>query len=196
MECIFRKEDDSICGSRFNLREVEFRHPDYEQLSTRVFICENHFSIIFGKPILTVDHNLPIEEECYLKQMWINQKAKYKKDLDELIQKVRVGVGLEFFNLESWKFIHYLRVSSAYEKWDILKRKTCRFEWCKKSITNMRNPYIIRVYPGGPRNYVNLFFCSLDHWEVFKKRLGLKLLKGSLDPKKVAAKGLEDFIDP
>lgn len=196
MVCIFKKEDGSMCGSKFNLKEVEFRHPSYEDLSTRVFLCEEHFNRIFGRPIITQEHFLPLEQQEYLKRKYFNAREKYHKDLSELIKKVKEGVGLEFFDLDSWKFTNHLKVEQAKERYLRYIKKVCRFEYCDNSLTNIKIPYIIRVYPKTPRDYVNLFFCCLDHWEVYKKRIGFKTLTGKLDPnKKIVDNSLESYME-
>lgn len=197
--CIFRTESGSRCTSKNFLKEVEFRHPTYKDLNIRLFLCQNHFGIVFGNQVLTVDHQLPLEEEVWLLSRYKRERDHYKKELEDVIEKVRAGVGLEYFDLANWKKMRYQRVDHAYQRYNELSRKLCRFEWCKKKLTNWKNMYVIRVYPKNQRDYVNLLFCSINHWEVFKKRIGVTGLIGSLNPenknKMLQAGGLEKYID-
>ncbi len=195
--CSFRTESGSRCGSKSILKEVEFRHPTYTDLNSRLFLCQNHFPIVFGNQVLTKDHHLPLEEQTWLLRQYVREKDLYEKELEDVIEKVRVGVGLEYFDMSNWKKMRYQRVDHAYQKWKDLSKKHCRFEWCKKKLTNWKNMYVIRVYPKNQRDYVNLLFCSLNHWEVFKKRIGIKGITGSLNPesRKSMAMGLENFLD-
>lgn len=178
--CFYLKEDNTRCGSLYNLKEVEFRHPDYEDLSKKILLCQNHFENIFGSSVLTVEHSLPLEEEIYLKQQWLNARQKYEKDKTEVVDKVRVGIGLENFDFNQWKLVNYKRVQDSFDRWNKLKRKTCRYEYCKTALVNFRNIYIIRLYPKTAIDYITLFFCCLDHWEVYKKKCGLVDMIGKL----------------
>ena len=180
--CSFRSENGGRCGSKNFLKEIEFRHPTYSDLNDRLFLCQNHFGIVFGNQVLTVEHHLPLEEEVWLLSRYKREKDLYKKELEDVLEKVRTGVGLEYFDMSNWKKMRYQRVDHAYQRYNKLSRKLCRFEWCKKKLTNWKNMYVIRVYPKNQRDYVNLLFCSLNHWEVFKVRIGMKSIKGDLNP--------------
>ena len=184
--CDYRKDNGIRCGSPYFIKEVEFRHPEYKELCETCYLCQNHFTTIFGQSVLTVDHYLPLEKEVWLRQKYKLQRDKYKKDLDEVTEKVRVGVGLDFFDMPTWKAINSLKVEHARIDLENLRKKQCRFtaviEQCTNKL-NFRNLYIIRVYPKNPIDYVNLLFCSLNHWEAYKVKIGLKTIKGVLNPK-------------
>lgn len=182
--CCYRNASGGRCNSKHNIREVEFRHPDYKDLSEDLFLCDSHFTLIFGQSKLTVEHILPLEEEEYLRSRWISAKKKYQKDLEDIREKVRVGVGSEFFDWDTWKFYNGNKVSRAFERYKELRKSTCRFEWCDLRVTSFRKAYVIRVYPRNPNDYINLLFCCLNHWEVYKKRIGLATIKGDLNPEK------------
>jgi len=190
--CSFIREGRR-CGSKDWTKEVEFRHPTYKDLSIRFFLCKSHFDIVFGMTVITRDHLLPLEEQTWLLRHYVREKELYEKELEDVIEKVRVGIGLEYFDMKNWKMMRYQKVDHAYKNWHNLTRKECRFEWCKKRLTNWKNMYAIRVYPKNTIDYVNLLFCSLDHWEVFKKRIGLELLKGKLDKSKIPPISLDTY---
>ncbi len=196
--CDYKRDSGGRCGSRDYVKEVEFRHPTYKDLSMTCFLCVTHFGIVFGKPLLTSEHFLPLEEEAYLVQNFKRQKELYKKELEEITERVRAGIGLEFFDMKNWKMMRYQRVDHAYKTLNNLRRKQCRFEHCKQFLTNWRNMYVIRLYPKNQRDYVNLLFCSLNHWEVFKKRIGLIGLRGSLNQtiQKITSLPLESYAEP
>jgi len=49
--CVFKREGIQLCASRFNLKLVEFRHPDYKEFNEEILLCETHFSIVFEEMI-------------------------------------------------------------------------------------------------------------------------------------------------
>ena len=101
---------------------------------------------------------------------------------------------LEFFDFKTWRANNGRKRDDAYSIWDNYRKKQCKYEWCDLQLSFRKTVYTIRVYPKNDRDYVNLIFCSLDHWEVFKKRIGIEGLKGSLDPtRKKSSVTLDDF---
>lgn len=194
MESCGYLREGNRCGSKDFTKEVEFRHPTYKELNLRLYLCRSHFALIFGQQLITHDHLLPLEEQTWLLRQYVKEKDAYEKELEDVIEKVRVGIGLEHFDLVGWKRMRYQKVDHAYKNWEGITKKQCRFEWCKKRLTNWNNMYVIRVYPKNSRDYINLLFCQLDHWEVFKKRIGLETLKGKLDKtSKVPAISLDTY---
>ena len=182
--CIFRKPDGSRCGSKFETKEVEFRHPDYKDLNQRVFLCQSHFHQIFGEPVARKESMLPLEVEKWLELLVRNEEKRYVDTIKEVGKKVKDGVGNDYFDWDTFKANNRRKLDQAKEALRLLRRGMCRFEWCNQKLTNFRNMYIIRIYPKKQTDYVNLFFCCLDHWEVYKKRIGLQTLKGKLDTSK------------
>lgn len=172
------------CGSRFNCKEVEFRHPEYKALSQVLFICQSHFIEVFGQSVAVKDSKKPLEEEAWLLVQLKNEDSRYRRKLGETKKLVKNGIGNEHFDWATFEATNKRKVEDLKSQLKIMRRKQCRFEWCKKIITNWRQIYTIRVYPRTQMDYVNLNFCCLDHWEVFKKRIGLKGIKGSLDETK------------
>lgn len=178
--CSFIKYDMSRCSSKYETKEVEFRHPDYKDLSVRIFLCQYHFYEIFGQPIAVKDSRKPLEKEKWLELRIKNEQKRYNDKIKEVKKQVRNGIGEDYFDWETFKASNRRQLDLLKEESKTLRRGMCRFEWCSLKLTNFRRMYTIRVYPKRPTEYVNLFFCSLDHWEVFKKRIGLQTLKGKL----------------
>lgn len=182
--CAYIKYDGSRCGNKFNVKEVEFRHPDYKDLSKLVFLCQNHFHEIFGEPVAKKDSTLPLEEEKWLELQVRNEDMHYRRKVADIRDKVKNGIGAEHFDWATFHASNTRKLEDLKERLKLLRRRQCRFEWCRAKITNFRKIYTIRIYPKNQIDYVNLIFCSLDHWEVFKKRIGLQTLKGKLDSSK------------
>lgn len=192
--CSFVRAGSTRCGSRFNCKEVEFRHPDYRELSKLLYLCESHFREIFGQSAPIKDSVKPLEIEEWLKLLYLNAKSKFQNDLENVTEKVRAGMGLEFFDFKTWRASNGKKRDDAYTIWQNYRKKECKYEWCDLKISYLKKVYTIRVYPKNQRDYVNLVFCCLDHWEVFKKRIGIKGLKGSLDPtRKKPSLTLDDY---
>lgn len=192
--CVFIKYDGSRCGNKFNVKEVEFRHPDYKDLSQRVYLCQNHFFEIFGEPVAKKDSILPLEEEALLLLQLRNEDTRYRRKLADTRKLVEHGIGSDHFDWGTFYASNKRKLEYLKSKLTLLRRRQCRFEWCRTTLTNFRKMYIVRVYPKNPTEYVNLFFCCLDHWEVYKKRIGLQTLKGKLDStKKKASLTLDNY---
>ena len=192
--CSFVSEDSrGRCGSRFNCREVEFRHPSYRDLNVRIYLCQSHFMTIFGQSVAVKDSKLPLEEEKWLELMVRNEDSHYRVKLADTKKLVRDGIGSDF-DWATWYANNLRTLEDLKSRLKILRRSQCRFEWCKQRITDFKKMYTIRVYPRTQTDYVNLVFCCLDHWEVYKKRIGLATLKGKLDQtKKKASFTLDSF---
>lgn len=180
--CSFRRPDSSRCGSSFGVKEVEFKHPSYKDLSKTVYVCQSHFFEVFGEYVAKKASLKPLEMDKWLELQVRNEQASFRRTLAETRKAVRTGIGTEHFDWETWKATNGRKLDDLKIRLSNLRRKTCRFEWCQQELENYRNIYTIRVYPKNPREYVNLFFCSLDHWEIYKKRIGIEQLKGTLDP--------------
>lgn len=179
--CSFMRQGLSRCHSKFNCKEVEFRHPSYKDLNQRVYLCLNHFMEVFGQSVAVKGSVKPLEEEAWLLLQVRNEDSRFRKNLAETKMKVKDGIGDYDFDWATWRATNQRKLEDLKAKLKMLRRSQCRFEWCKQKITDYRNIYIVRVYPRTLTDYVNLCFCCLDHWEVYKKRIGLVGLKGRLD---------------
>ncbi len=182
--CSFMRQGLSRCGSKFNCKEVEFRHPDYKDLNQRVFLCQNHFFLVFGQSVAVKDSVKPLEDEAWLLLRLRNEDSRYRTKLAETRKQVKDGIGSDYFDWGTFEATNKRTLEDLRSKLKILRRSQCRFEWCKKKISDWRHIYVVRVYPKNLADYVNLVFCCLDHWEVYKKRIGLVGLKGRLDETK------------
>jgi len=179
--CSFLRQGLSRCHSKFNCKEVEFRHPSYNDLNQRVYLCENHFMEVFGQSVAVKGSVKPLENQAWLLLQVKNEDTNYRRKLADIRKQIRDGIGSDYFDWETWFATNKRTLEDLKEKLKILRRSQCRFEWCKKRLTDFRNIYVVRVYPKSPSDYINLCFCCLDHWEVYKKRIGLLGLKGTLD---------------
>ncbi len=182
--CSFLRDGLSTCHSKFNCREVEFRHPSYQDLNVRIYLCQNHFMEVFGQSIGIKNSTKPLEQEKWLALQVRGEDDRYRKKLAETRKQVRDGVGDTYFDWGTWKATNLRALDDLRSKLKILRRYQCRFEWCRQKITDFKQMYVIRIYPANQTDYVNLIFCCLNHWEVYKKRIGLVGLKGSLDETK------------
>jgi hypothetical protein len=193
--CSFVRQGIGRCGSKFNCKEVEFRHPNYKDLNERVYVCQIHFMEVFGQSVAVKDSVKPLEEEAWLLVQLKNEDSRYRTKLAQTRKQVKDGIGTDYFDWGSFDASNKRTLDDLKAKLKILRRSQCRFEWCKKRITDWRNIYIVRVYPRNPTDYVNLVFCCLDHWEIYKKRIGLVGLKGSLDETRVKpSQTLDAFV--
>ncbi len=179
--CSFIKFDGSRCSGKFNVKEVEFRHPDYKDLSQKLFLCQNHFFEVFGEQVAKKNSVLPLEREKWLELQVKNEDAHYRRKVADTKKAVTKGIGNDHFDWETFRATNRRKLDDLKSKLTTMRRRQCRFEWCDVKITNFRKIYSIRIYPRNQIDYVNLLFCGLDHWEVFKKRIGLQTLKGKLN---------------
>ncbi len=193
--CSFVREGVGRCGSKYNCKEVEFRHPDYKELSKLVFLCQMHFIEVFGQTIAIKNSVKPLEVEAWLLVLVKNEDARYRKKLADVKKQVSDGIGSDHFDWGTFEASNRRVLDDLRAKLKILRRSQCRFEWCKKRITDWRHIYTIRIYPRTQMDYMNLVFCCLNHWEIYKKRIGLVGLKGTLDEtKKKPSLTLDSFV--
>jgi len=151
---------------------------------------------VFGQSVAIKNSVKPLEEEAWLLVKFKNEDSRYRKKLAEVKKQVQGGIGIDYFDWGSFEANNKKTLDDVKSELNILRRSQCRFEWCKKLITNWKNVYIIRVYPRTPMDYVNLVFCCLNHWEVYKKRIGLVGLKGHLDETKVKPSAtLDNYVE-
>ncbi len=156
------------CGSKFNCKEVEFRHPEYKDLNERVYLCLSHFISVFGQSVAVKNSKKPLEEEAWLLLQVKNEDMRYRKKLGETKKLVKGGVGDEHFDWASFEASNKRTLEDLKSRLKILRRKQCRFEWCKEKITNWRQIYIVRVYPKYPTDYINLVFLLISFHLVVK----------------------------
>lgn len=194
--CSFVRAGIGRCTSKFNCKEVEFRHPDYKDLSQRVYVCQMHFIEVFGQSLAVKNSLKPLEVEAWLLLQVKNEDGRYRKKLADTKKQVRDGMGTEYFDWGSFEASNKRPIDDLKSKLKILRRSQCRFEWCKKRITDWRHVYVVRVYPKNQTDYVNLIFCCLDHWEIYKKRIGLIGLKGTLNETKIKPSATLDAFVP
>lgn len=199
--CNFIKLDENgdryRCGSRYETKEVEFRHPDYKDLNKRIFICQAHFNQVFGEYVATKESIKPLDQDKYLELCVRNEEKHYRDHIKDVRKKVRDGIGYDSFDWDLFYQNAGRKLRLAKERLRILRRSICRYEFCNQKLTNFRKMYTIRVFPKKQTEYVNLFFCSLDHWEVYKKRVGLTDLIGKLKEgvKKKASYTLDQYTE-
>ncbi len=193
--CSFVREGIGRCSSKYNCKEVEFRHPDYKDLNQRVYVCQMHFIEVFGQTIAIKNSVKPLEVEAWLLVLVKNEDSRYRKKLADVKKQVSDGIGHDHFDWGTFEASNKRVLDDLRSKLKILRRSQCRFEWCKKRITDWKHIYIVRVYPKNSTDYVNLVFCCLNHWEIYKKRIGLVGLKGTLDEtKKKPSLTLDSFV--
>lgn len=195
MESCAYKDENGRCNSRYEVREVEFAHPDYRNLNIRLVLCRGHFNQIFGELVAKKDSMLPLEKDQWLLLQVRNEEKRYRDKLEEVKKKVRNGIGDDYFDWDTFKASNRRKLELLKEELKTLRRGRCRYEWCNLKLTNFSRIYTIKIYPIKPTEYINLFFCSLDHWEVFKKRIGItETIKGKLKmAEQVASITLDSF---
>lgn len=176
--CAYVRENGITCRSSYNTKEVEFRHPDYREFSQNIFLCEVHFEIVF----------LPIIDE---ERIAFRTMEREGKSYQEMYHKARKAIteGSGYFDREDFKNSFYGKAAKARQEWYIIKNGRCRLEYCKQSVKGIRKPYLIRIHPITPLEYINLFFCSKKHWENIKKRIGMIRVEQIIPPK-----SLEEFF--
>lgn len=164
--CAYVRENGITCRSRYNLKEVEFRHPDYKQLSKSIVLCETHFQIVFEDII---------NEERKAYREYERRSKRYQELFNEAREAITKNEG--YFIREDFKILNYGKVSRAKAEWMTIRKGRCRLEYCKQEIKSMRKHYVIRVFPKNPNDYINYLFCSNKHWEAIKLRIGLTKTK-------------------
>ena len=172
------KEKRTKCGLRIGIRTVEFRHPDYRNLSREFVLCDSHYRVVFR---VIVDQ----EREAWRKKQ--NAVYKYKGDFAKAKNLMETGIG--FFNAKEFKANHYRRVEDAIRYWDNIRRKQCRYEICNVSLRSVKKVFPVRIYTPTGFEYQNYNFCCENHW---KRKLY------AIEPKRkqeqiVMPKTLDDF---
>ncbi|NIQ14816.1 MAG: hypothetical protein GTO02_10575 [Candidatus Dadabacteria bacterium] len=176
----YRSEDQEIvyhtCGSRVNVREIEFKNPDYRELNKTVFVCESHFQEVFGDII---------EEERKARRDADNAKTRYNRD------QANAQKQAEYWNPSDFKEYNYPKVQRAFDHWKKVRKEICRYEACDADLKSLRKVWMIRVYTATGREWQTLFFCSSDHVDKIKRRIGLI----KIEKKKGKATSLDTFME-
>jgi len=174
------KEKRQKCGLRIGLRTIEFRHPDYRDLSREFILCDSHYRVVFG----ALEDQ---EREAWRKKQ--NAVYKYKGDFAKAKNLMETGIG--FFNAKEFKANHYRRVEDAIRYWDNIRRKHCRYEICNLSLRSVKKIFPVRVYTPTGFEYQNYNFCCENHW---KRKLYAIEPKVKQD-QKVIPKTLDDYLE-
>jgi len=168
--CDFREETGEgeigatiRCSRKFETKEVEFRHPDYKELSVRLYLCQHHFDVVFGEMF-------SIEDKAFRKKL--NAIKKYRDDFKFTRENVRDGIGEEHFDWTLWKLQNYRHVDKAKADLKNIRRNDCRLEYCNNKVDFKRN-YSIRVFRKNVYDYISLNFCCHKHWDSIKLRIGI-----------------------
>ncbi len=149
----------------YDIKEVEFRHPEYQEYSITVFLCTYHFDIVFGDMIKE-------EDVAWRKKQ--NEWKRFNDLLKDVRGKIRTGVGLDYWDEQQWKENNKRRTDHATLELKSIRKSICRLEYCQNKITDFRKMYLIRIFPKKPTDYVNLFFCCNQHWKSIKLRIGIE----------------------
>jgi len=172
------REKRQKCGLRIGIRTVEFRHPDYRDLSREFSLCESHYREVFG---VIRDQ----ERESWRKKQ--NAIYKYKGDFAKAKNEMEKGVG--FFNAVEYKANHYRRVEDEIRKWDNIRKRQCRYELCNISLRSVKKVFPIRVFNQSGVEYSLYYFCCENHW----KRKMYAIEPRPKELQKVMPKTLDDF---
>ena len=159
------------CGSFYNVKVIEFKHPDYPELSEYEYLCDSHFEEVFG--------DIRNEEQKAYRD-WRNQVFHYKKDFAKA-QKYA-----EYFNAKDFMIQNYPKVENKKIIFDNIKRKVCRYEYCNVNLETIRRIYRIVVVRVGGIDFKNYFYCGKPHWEKMKFRIHPKI---EIDKKTMGKKG-------
>lgn len=174
MGCIYRREGIQLCNSIYNVKQVEFRHPQYKEYNLEIILCEVHFEITFEDII---------NEERGAYNKFSRESKHYQVMYKESKRQTEEGIG--FFDHKEFHNNFYGKTSTAKREWEIIKKRRCRLEYCKNDLRLMRNLYTIKVFPKNNIDYTNYFFCSQKHWETIKLRIGIMKLTDSPDFKPI-----------
>jgi len=176
----YRSDDQKIvyhaCGSRVNVREVEFRNPDYRELTKTIFLCESHFQEVFGDII---------EEERKARRDADNTKIRYNRDQAQAQKQA------EYWNQNDFKEYNYPKVQKAFDHWKMIRKERCRYEACTEDLKPLRKVWMVRVYTATGREWQTLFFCCSDHADKMKRRIGLI----KIEQKRGKPISLDSFIE-
>ncbi len=163
------------CSSRLNLREIEFKHAEYREQNRVCFLCESHFIEVFGD----IDQ---AERNAF--RDWQNKKIRYNRDYANARKHA------EYFDEQGFKETSYHKVQMAFDKWNDIRKKHCRYEYCTVDLKTIRRVFVIRVYAQSGREWANYYFCSKDHWTKMKYRIGIELPEKKTNVKIVS---LDDY---
>ena len=155
------------CARKYDTKEVDFRHPDYKELSIRIFLCVHHFDVVFGEMFVFEDRMLRNVK---------NAAKRYRDDFSFTKSQVRDGVGDDYFDWQLWKTQHYRLVDNAKSYLRNVRRSICRLEYCNTRI-EFKRIYSVRVFRRNVFDYVNLNFCCHKHWDSIKLRIGITKTK-------------------
>ncbi len=185
-EHVFEAKDDKgiisekrqKCGLRLSLRTIEFRHPDYRDLSREFILCETHYREVFG----AIE-----DQERIAWRLKENAFYKYKEDFAKAKNEMEKGIG--FFNATEYKALHYRKVDDAIRDWLNIKKRKCRYELCETSLRSVKKVFPARVYTPSGFEYQNYNFCSENHWK--RKMYAIEPKKQELQ--KVKPITMDDF---
>ena len=164
------------CSSKHNLREIEFKHPEYRDQSSSCYLCDHHFLEVFSE----ID-----ETEKKAQRDFLNAKFNYNKDF---AHARKYG---EYFDSQTFREQNYTKVERAYDKYQLIRKKQCRYEECVVDLSGIRKVFVIRIYSQSGREWANYYFCSKEHWTKIKYRVGLEI--PNIDNEKLKAKTLDDY---
>jgi len=166
------------CGLRFGLRTLEFRHPDYRDLSRELILCESHYRQVFG----VIEDQ---EREAW--RMKENAFYKYKGDFAKAKKLSETGIG--FFDATEFKANHFRKVEDVIRDWNNIRKNKCRHELCNISLKSVKKIFPVRVYTPTGFEYQNYNFCCENHW----KRKLYAIEPKVKEDQKVIPKTLDDF---
>jgi hypothetical protein len=148
------------CNFRYNLKQIEFRHPDYPELYEYHYLCDSHYSEVFGE--------MKNEEDKAYRE-WQNAKFHYNRDYAKA-QSI-----MEYWNAGDFKIMNYPKVENSKKKFDIIKRGCCRYESCLVRLDTVRKIYRIIVSRVGGIDFKPFYFCGKEHYEKMKQRIVPKI---------------------
>ncbi len=174
------KEKRQKCGLRISLRTIEFRHPDYRDLSREFILCDTHYRDVFG----VIEDQ---EREAW--RMKENAFYQYKGDFAKAKNEMEKGIG--FFNATEYKANHFRKVEDVIREWNNIRKNKCRHELCNISLKSVKKIFTVRVYTPTGFEYQNYNFCCENHW---KKKLYAIEPKTKQD-QNVIPKTLDDYLE-
>lgn len=171
-------ESRDKCSSKLNLREIEFKHAEYREQNLVCFLCNSHFTEVFGDI-----------EEVEKKSMrdYLNAKSNFNKNY------AMARSQMEYFDSGGFRIQNYPKVEHALDRWQKIKKKICRYEDCTVDLNTIRRVFVIRVYSQSGREWANYYFCSKEHWTKIKYRVGIE--RPDLHLQKVKARSLDDYTN-
>lgn len=154
------------CGKRdYNIKEVEFRHPQYQEYSVTVFLCSYHFDLVFGDMI---------KQEDFAWRRKQNAIKAFNDLYKETRDQIRTGMGLQYWDQKLWRETNSRKQEKAKQQLRLIRKGICRLDYCNNKLVDFKNMFVIRVFPKKPTDYVNLFFCCNQHWKSIKFRIGIE----------------------